>query len=586
MSEATADRAIRAGLGALAGLGLWAVGERWDDTLTPAILFLTMLALVFSSTFLLLFERGHFRPAVLGALGIALPVALLTAWASLRYNTPIGLVRSGYPLVAAFLMAALPVPFLIAARRPDGDWRHYPTLFTVSWALVLKSLASMIFVGIVLAVLALGGELLRLVDIRLLEQLMREDIAVLLINGAAFGIGLAMLEELVDLQVPRLVLRLLRLLLPVTAVLVVLFLLGLPFRGLSALFGGRSTAAVLMAIAIGAIGLISVAAAEDDGEAVKGRTLGLSARALAALLPVVAVLAGWAIWLRVAEYGWTPDRIAAATGAVIVAGYGVFYGWMALRGGDWLAGIRQANVGMALALVAIAALWLSPLLDTGGISVKSQVARFDPGKDKLEDLPVYELLNEWGPGGPVALDGLIAALPEAEAKRLGDAVATAGQDRYDLRRILTREARGQEFAELSAKAIIRPEGASLPAWLSAEQSQWTLGEWGRACAREVRPGLAGCAFVLADFLPSLPGDEVMVFLNAEGPSVGSSELKYSVEGWDPSRGGFRVSYEPTSSRPDLPVETVFEVITDGTFRTGPVTAQSLFIGESEFAPLP
>ncbi|MFZ1725285.1 MAG: hypothetical protein WAU13_01325, partial [Albidovulum sp.] len=264
MNEAVTERVLRAGLGALAGLSVWAAVEVWGEGMSLAGLFLTMLALAFCGVLLLLFRLGQLRAAMLSAAAIAVPVAGMMAWASLRYSETFGVIAAASPLLVAFCLTTLPVPFLIAADRADGDWRHYPTLFAVSWALALKSLAALLFVGIVWAVMLLSAELLMLVGLDFLEQLLREDIVIWLLNGTAFGLGLAVLGELADIVVPRLVLRLLRLFLPVMVVVEVLFLLGLPFRGLGELFGGRSTAGVLMAIAIGAIGLISVAAAEED----------------------------------------------------------------------------------------------------------------------------------------------------------------------------------------------------------------------------------------------------------------------------------------------------------------------------------
>ena len=360
MKDAMAERLLRAGLGALAGLSVWAAIETWGAAMSLADLFLTMLAVVFFGALLLLFRRGQARQSVLHAAVIAVPVAGLMASASLRYNETFGVIEAASPLVVAFFLAALPIPFLISMQRADGDWRHYPTLFTVSWALALKSLAALLFVGIVWAVMMLSAALLLLVGIGFLERLLHEHVVIWLLNGVAFGLGLAVLGELADIVVPRPVLRLLRLFLPVMVVVEALFLLGLPFRGLGELFGGRSTAGVLMAIAIGAIGLISIAVAEADSEAVQGRFQRLAARVLAMLLPLIAALAAWAIWLRVRDYGWTPDRIAAALGAALVAGYAICYAVAVLRGDGWMARLRRANVAMALALILLGVLWLSP----------------------------------------------------------------------------------------------------------------------------------------------------------------------------------------------------------------------------------
>jgi hypothetical protein len=586
MNDAVTERALRAGLGALAGLGVWATIKVWGEDMSLAGLFLTLLALVFCAALLLLFRLGQLRFSAFSAAAIAVPVAGMMSWASLRYSETFGVIEAISPLLAAFFLTALPIPFLIAAGRADGDWRHYPTLFTVSWALALKSLAALLFVGIVWAVMMLSAELLKLVGLDFLEDLLRQDIVIWLLNGTAFGLGLAVLGELADIVVPRLVLQLLRLFLPVMVAVEVLFLLGLPFRGLSELFGGRSTAGVLMAIAIGAIGLISVATAEEDAEAVQGRLMRLSARILALLLPLIAALAAWAIWLRVRDYGWTPDRIAAALGAAIVAGYALCYALAALRGSGWMARLRRANVGMALALIALGVLWLSPVFDTGAISVQSQIARYQAGEATLEELPIWEIMNEWGKTGPIALERLAKDVPDPDAARLAKAISTASEDRFRLDRALEQDAVRAQIAELEAKAIIRPQGARLPDWISVDQSQWKVRAWLAACDREPRPGLPGCAFVIADFLPKLPGDEVMVLVNIATEENPQLAPQYTLEGWDPTRGGFRVTGDRQFDGPDLSSEQVFSSIESGNFSIGPVNVNALFIGNEEYMPFP
>lgn len=52
----------------------------------------------------------------------------------------------------------------------------------------------------------------------------------------------------------------------------------------------------------------------------------------------------WAVWLRVAQYGWTPERLLALCGAILCLGYGALYLLAAFRRTGWQDRVRQANL--------------------------------------------------------------------------------------------------------------------------------------------------------------------------------------------------------------------------------------------------
>ncbi|MCU9847777.1 DUF4153 domain-containing protein [Defluviimonas sp. WL0024] len=286
------------------------------------------------------------------------------------------------------------------------------------------------------------------------------------------------------------------------------FLAGLPARGLSELFGGRSTAGLLMAIAIAAVALVSIAVADEKAEPVQGRVMRGAARGLALVLPVLARLAAWAIWLRVRDYGWTPERVLAAAGAAVLLAYGALYAGAALGPGDLMARIRRGNVAVALIFVGLAALWLTPVLDAGAISVASQAARYADGRAAPAELPVWEMQNDWGRSGPVMLDRLPALGDHPRASPLAAEVnwARTATNRWAERPGTGVEAR---LAALRAGALRVPAGAALPDRFEGALAHEGR-DWEAACDRNAAPGLPGCAVVLADFVPEVAGAEAMV----------------------------------------------------------------------------
>ena len=80
-----------------------------------------------------------------------------------------------------------------------------------------------------------------------------------------------------------------------------------------------------MTMTVAAATLITTALDSSDAEAAHSPIMQFAARALAVLMPVLGGLAGYAIAIRVGDYGWTPNRVAAAVIAAVVLGYALFY---------------------------------------------------------------------------------------------------------------------------------------------------------------------------------------------------------------------------------------------------------------------
>jgi hypothetical protein len=279
----------------------------------------------------------------------------------------------------------------------------------------------------------------------------------------------------------------------VTAVFLVL----LPMRGISGLFEGLSVAATLLAMAAATATLVTTAVDQTDAEATQTAILTQSARGLCLLLPVIAGLGAWAVWLRVDQYGWTPERIFAAEVAVLALGYGVLYIIAVLRGAGWMARIRQANIVMAVALLAMAALSLTPLLNAQAISARSVQARLADGRMQVDALEPA-LLERWGLAGAALLSDL-----RDRAKEPGqEALAARLEGRENDKDIL---AQVKDLLPLQPANAVTQRDAYLAA-LSRYEVEMVLS----GCQRSLPGGEAGCVMVLTDFLPAQPGQEAVL----------------------------------------------------------------------------
>lgn len=504
-------------LGLLAGLSFWQLSELpWDwrdDRLFAAV---AVLALAFFGGALGMLGELGARRALLAAALIAIPAAALTWLKSLGYSDVEQMLRAGHVAVALLIVTMLPVPFAIAiAKGGRKGWRDYAVLFSESWTIVVRYAAAWLFVGVVWLVLWLLSALLELVGIDQLREFLARAPVAWLVSGAVLGLALSVVVELSDMLSAALLLRLMRLLLPVVLLVEVVFVAVLPASGLGHLFGYLSPAAILLATALASILLIGIAVDQDDEEAAQAPVLTWSARGLAVLLPVLAVLAGWSLWLRVARHGWTPDRVAAATALLIIAGYAVCYFGAVLSGRRWRAIVRRGNVAMALATLALGVLWLTPLLSAEAISVRSQMARFAAGRMPVEELPVWEFAHEWGRPGARALEGLRAQArqpgQEALSRRL--AVLQGAQTRGDVG--TPSSVVDARAAELRAVIRVLPAGEALPEALLQAIARVADADWSERCSQTTAQGNPGCVVLVADFGPMQPGRDAL-FLRADG----------------------------------------------------------------------
>ncbi|MBK1636385.1 DUF4153 domain-containing protein [Rhodovulum adriaticum] len=501
--------------GLLAGVAMWLLVEVLPEAMVDQprnYLFLTALAAAFFPAALALTGPLPLPRAPAAAFLLAAPLAALLSWASLRFDTVAGFLDTGHPQAAFALLAFLPLPFLIAGLGPRGRWGDYKTLFIQSWMIVVRFAAAWLFVGLVWGVLFLSNALLELVGIGVIEWLIERQEAPYLLSGLTLGVALAVVGELSDYVSPYLVLRLLRLLMPVVLLVVAVFLAALPFQGLSNLFGDFSATAILSAMAIGAATLISVTLDAEDSRRTPGGALCWACRAMALLLPALAALAGLALWQRVAQYGLSPDRIAAAAVVAVLLGYGLAYAASVLGGRGWAGRIRRANVAMAVVAMGVAAAFLTPLLNPQAIAAADQVARYRDGTTSAGALDLWSLAREWGRPGQAATERLAAMRDHPEAETMARRLAALDEapNRYAFERESGPDDAAALKADLATRLPVRPKGATLPPGLLDSLRLWELQQISRACANRTAAGNPGCVAVLADLSGTRAGDEVLI----------------------------------------------------------------------------
>lgn len=159
---------------------------------------------------------------------------------------------------------------------------------------------------------------------------------------------------------------------------------------------------------------------DGDSQAFDGNRPG---RLMARLLPwawitvaLVAAVATWGIWLRVAQHGWTEDRIWAMLVAVLALGYTVGY-WLPIGAGEigarkhWMPAIGRVNIAFAALTSVALALLVSPLADARRLATHDQFTRLQSGRIEVGKFDFGYLRHEGGVYGQRLLAQLAQGLP-------------------------------------------------------------------------------------------------------------------------------------------------------------------------------
>ncbi|MDK3075212.1 DUF4153 domain-containing protein [Sedimentitalea sp. JM2-8] len=584
--EVAAHRAVMVVLGGMVGLALWALGGQSDgETLSPAIyLALFSFAATFGSISLALAGPVSIPRALMGALFPAIGLAALVSVAGLRELVATDLLDDPVMLSVAAVLVLFFTPFLLVWLSDRTAGLAYARLFDAAWTMTVRYILAWGFVAVFWLVAFLSNALLGLVDVTVVDILLRTDWARFGISGAVLGLGLAVIYELRDTISPYPMLRLLRLLVPVMLVVVLVFLVAVPVRGLTHLFGELSAASILLGAAVAAITLISTALDRGDESAVRTAGIRAATRGLALLSPALGVLAVWAVVLRVQQYGWTPDRILAVTVALFLLIYGLGYAASVVKGRGWMARIRGVNVVMAIAVMAVCVAWMTPILNVDRLSVNSQISRFETGRSTLDQLALWQMEHGWGRAGQDGLQRLEAMTQRPDHDAIvARIVAVRGEiNRYGFEQSLLRQMAPERAGELFSMMPVRPEDAGISVERLQSVPMYLLDSWLKGCTETLPDGRAGCVLVKGAFVPAVPVTDqaIVVFLDPNG----SVRANYVL--WRDGEVIVRGLFDPGSDTwPDLTASDIADLL-DGAFDIRPSGANALFLNGATLAPLP
>ncbi len=468
-SEGTRGR-TRLAIGLLQGLALYLLVRSTDGPVWPAtqpMIFAPLFAVALFVPVVLLLDLGVLKVSrlALWALAASVFVGGLAACDIYRgAERPYGLEPSvlGYP--SPMVLAAIALSLFIAQclvipseaeRKIPASYSRY---FDEAWKCAVQLIFSAVFVGLFWGVLTLGTELFELLKIRFFSDLIKHRWFALPITTLALAAAIHLTDIRVAIVrgIRTLKLTLLSWLLPLMTLIAVGFVVALPFTGLDPLWRTRFAVWLLIAASVALIVLVNSAYQDGQAERAPPRLLRYAGSFAVVTLPVLVGLAGYALFLRVEQRGWTSSRIFVAATIGVLVCYALGYVWALVMRGEWLRRLETVNIATAVIVLGLILAFFTPIADPARIAVANQVARLEAGKvpvaqfdfkylrfdgarygrealERLKDLQVGEnaaairqqaetalkLTNRYGPGfaPPTALElaGNITAHPEGRA---------------------------------------------------------------------------------------------------------------------------------------------------------------------------
>jgi hypothetical protein len=354
-------------------------------------------------------DRRFWQHAALVAIGFG-ALAAYVAWSA----TGDPAIDSGEVLgpfgVTACIALFIALPYL-QARLEHGRWcAPYGDLFENAWQNAITLALTGLFVGIVWGVLALWGELFKLIGIHFFADLFKERPFAYLATGCMVGLGILIgRTQHRAVQIARQILLAIgKGLLPLLALIALLFVVALPFTGLEALWKTKRATAILLWLIVLMIGFVNAVYQEGGKAAPYPRPLRLAVEAALLTLPIYAALAIYALWLRYGQYGWTGDRFMALLVAIVLAAYALGYAWSVVRRQTWQPAFGRINVALSLGVIGLVVLMNTPPLDPHRIGVSSQMARLHEPGVKANPQDITYLRFDAGRRGVDALKALRA----------------------------------------------------------------------------------------------------------------------------------------------------------------------------------
>ncbi|RUR53200.1 DUF4153 domain-containing protein [Vreelandella populi] len=393
----------------------------------------------------------------------------------------------------AFCVAVGVALFILALFfRSSAVSRTWPTtyspLLNYSWEFVLTLAQLALFIGVFWVLLWLGAALFAAIGLGFFETLFSEPVFIYPVTWLVIGLTLMMIRNRFRLiqSVRQMSEALIKALLPLVALIILLFFAVLPATGLQPVWDTGRASSILMALMLTLLLFFNAVFHQAHGSLHDSQYNSLPyptwLRRLillaVVLLPVGSVLAAWALWLRVDQYGLSLDRLWAALLQALTATFTISYSLLLLwRRRAALPILQRANVGLALLVAGVLIVVNTPLADARHWVAEHQIKRLLDGRTTAEAFDVDYLRFQLGQPGTLALQALAEsefAQSQPELTRRIE-LSLKQTERWSQDPLVDT----QDLNEVARQFKVSPEGASLPELLLnllVEQSSTCLSQ--------------------------------------------------------------------------------------------------------------
>lgn len=407
---------LAAGL-ALAGLLVYLVSHKQHDSAghmaLAALFFFGPLTAAFS------LERERWKGAAIFSAIVGVAMSGIT-WRAVQADAHFAGMQ--YAFSAGVIATLLSVPLFQAGFHKTCFATPYSTTHFYVWTDVVSGAGAIAFTGLTFAMAFVLAALFHLLKIDFLKDLLEEEWFGWTLSGAAFGAALGVLRNQLKVlgTLTSVVLLVLSILAVPLAVALVVFLLAMMVSGPAVLWEAtKSATPILLTCAAGSFVLTNAVIRDDDEASSKWRIMRVAALMLALGILPLTLFAAVSLGTRIAQYGFTPERLWGLIAIAVACAYGLAYlvDVIRARTKGWRRMLRRANFNLAVATSVFALILALPILDFGAVSAANQVSRLRAGAVSVEDFDYDALKWDFGDAGKRALAAL-AKDPDAKIVKL------------------------------------------------------------------------------------------------------------------------------------------------------------------------
>lgn len=364
------------------------------------------VALVGGTLLQLLGEKARQWRALLPTLAFTLLVSGMTMWVFYRAeHLLISRREVDAWCISLVLLSYIGASFLVAWPVAKGQRWWYEDLFQQAWNSVFRVLYALILVGIFLLLLKLWSRLFLMLGIEFFELHFWSQTFMCFSVPLVFALGMYMggRSEKVIGQMRGMLFGACGLLLPLIALISVLFNLTLPFTGLDRIWATGYSTPILLVLAGAQLFLLNGVFQEGGQPRPYPKWLMRFVEFSLLCLPILAALAFYSSWLRVEQYALSPQRFIALALALLCSLYGLAAVWaVVLRSPAWLSNLRITNPALALLFCVLLVLINTPVLNPIRLSVDDQVQRLLDGRTNAHAFDAHYLRFGLGKAGEEA----------------------------------------------------------------------------------------------------------------------------------------------------------------------------------------